>query len=166
MRKASSRSARSFSGSDCCPISAAAREAGGRARKSAALASGPAEPASPRIRICRPCCGHQNEAAACGLAARSRPFTLSVLDAKYQRPAASTSLQISTRDDTRPAPSAVASVIACGPGTSSRTAAPSQPRNNVTGSSGAARTSNSGSSAGNGARPRSISRIVWVVSVM
>ena len=45
-------------------MSASAREAGGRARKSAALACLSAGPAAPRMRIWRPCCGHQNDSAA------------------------------------------------------------------------------------------------------
>ena len=83
-------------------MSASAREAGGRARKSAALACVPAGTAAPRMRIWRPCCGHQNDSAACGLTARSRPLPLAAPEAKYQRPAPSTSLQISTRDEGRP----------------------------------------------------------------
>ena len=135
-----------------------AREAAGRARKSAALACPPAGTAGPRMRIWRPCWGHQNDTAACGLTARSRPLPLAAPDAKYQRPSPSTSLQISTRDEGRPRSSAVARVMVCGAGTASPMAASSQRRNKVTGSSGAACGSNSGIPAGNTRCERSSSR--------
>jgi hypothetical protein len=80
-------------------MSPSARDAGGRARKSAALACLSVGTTAPRMRIWRPCCGHQNDSAACGLTARSRPLPLAEPDAKYQRPSLSTSLQISTRDE-------------------------------------------------------------------
>ena len=118
-RRAWSSSFGSSSGWDWRPVSASAREAGERARKSAALAWPPVAAAVPRMRILAALLGPiERQRRHGGWPPRSYPsYACRRWTRSPGRSASSTSLQSSTRDETRPVPSTVARVIACGPRT-------------------------------------------------